>query len=90
MTALKVQMQALAEATGQNVLIGKRGHKSDWFAHCDGVEWDGSTPEQALRAVAASILHRAEDAKRQAEKAAKDADAIRSALGVAPTDREGG
>lgn len=65
MTDLLDQMQALAKATGQVVVIGCYSHRDDWFANCDGTEWQGSTPEQALESVRESLM---QEADRQVSK----------------------
>lgn len=33
-----------AAAVRRNFVVGVRGHNGTWFAHCDGIEYDGSGP----------------------------------------------
>lgn len=50
--------QAIADATGKAVLIGVRPGDRGWFAHCDGLEFDGP-PREALAALKGDVEQRA-------------------------------
>lgn len=58
-----------AEAQGQNFLIGVRPMGKGWFAHCDGVEWDGADPDDAVRSVIGTL---AKNARQKANLAGAD------------------
>ena len=80
------EMQAAADATGKMFSVGLRpGKEFSWWAHCDGVEWDGSTPQMAVKSVVDSLNRRAHaeahDLRRKAEAQAKVAEAL-DRLGV--------
>ena len=51
-----LMMLAIAESIGKNIIIGVRPNGT-WFAHCDGIEWDGS-PQSALQGVLDQLIHR--------------------------------
>lgn len=53
-------MYQAAQATGCNFHLGARPHDKGWFAHSDGIEFDGSTPEQAVLSVITEIKRRME------------------------------
>lgn len=55
-----------AQAQGCIFYIGVRPFEKGWFAHCNGIEWDGATPEEATFSVIKTL---AENAKRAAFKA---------------------
>lgn len=66
MTKLERRIAEVAEASGRNVYVGRKGHKEDWFAGCsgfagrDGIECDGSSAWQALAGVVASLKEQAD------------------------------
>lgn len=47
--------EAAAEAQGKNFMVGVRPMGKGWFAHCDGIEWDGSGPADAVASVIRSL-----------------------------------
>lgn len=51
-----------AEAQGKQFLIGVRPMGKGWFAHCDGVEWDGAGPDDAVRSVVRTLAKNARQA----------------------------
>lgn len=57
--SLKSEMQELAVAAGHNVYVGCYPHRDDWFANCDGEEWQGPTPEAALASVRSKLIEKA-------------------------------
>lgn len=68
-----------AEAFGVTVLVGVRP-KGTWFAHADGVEYDGGSPLDAVRAVALGLERRAEKARSTAMAEVRQADAALDAF----------
>ncbi len=48
-----------AQAMGRTFHIGVRPENKGWFAHCDGVEWDGDSPESAVLSVIQSLAEKA-------------------------------
>lgn len=67
--------QALADATGKVFVVGVRPNKDhSWFANCDGVEWDGSSPQMAVRQVVGTLRRRFET---EAHEAARRAEVLR-------------
>lgn len=73
MTRLERRITEVAEATGKRVIIGRQGHKDEWFAHCDGIEWGGSTALEALESVVRELIERGANAARAAQMAAQQA-----------------
>ena len=51
MTRLERRIAEVAEATGRNVYVGRKGHKEDWFAGCGETEVEGPTALAALAGV---------------------------------------
>ena len=80
MSALMDEMRAFAEATGKTVIVGCRGHNGTWFAHCDGIEYDGSNPLGSVRAVRDGWVERARSRAAQAAAEASQAEAALAAL----------
>lgn len=66
-----MRIAEVAEATGKRVIIGRQGHKDEWFAHCDGIEWGGSNALQALESVVRELADRGRNAAREAQMAAQ-------------------
>jgi hypothetical protein len=56
--AWAIAAQAAAKATGQTFVIGCYSHRDDWFANCDGVEWQGSTLADAVGSVVRELRQR--------------------------------
>lgn len=72
-----------AQATGKNFLIGVRPEGKGWFAHCDGIEWDGDSPKMAVESVVRGL---AERAQRTAIHASADAKSLeQQAIDLADT-----
>ena len=65
--------QLTAEAQGKQFLIGVRPNDKGWYAHCDGVEWSGEGPEDAVYSVIRTL---AANAKRASTKANADAKSL--------------
>lgn len=60
MTKLEKRISDIADATGNNVYVGRKAN-GDWFAGChDIVEWEGGTPMQALDSVVNTLRIKAE------------------------------
>lgn len=64
---------ALAETTaavmGKDFLIGVRPNGRGWYANCAGVEYDGGSPEMAVRQVVRQLQGKARDETRHAKTA---------------------
>jgi len=58
--------QATAEAMGKDFLIGVRPNGRGWYANCGGVEYDGGSPEVAVRQVVEQIQAKVRDEVRRA------------------------
>lgn len=67
-----------AVAVDRSFLVGFTG--KEWFAACDGIEWQGSTPRQAVQSVIDALHERAgreiADARSKSARAAQVADAL--------------
>lgn len=73
MTKLERRIAEVASATGKNVYVGRKGHNDDWFAGCDGVEYDGASGAGALESVVNGLKAKAESEAREATAAATKA-----------------
>lgn len=60
-----------AESQGKQFLVGVRPYDKGWFAHCDGVEWDGSSPGSAILSVVEALTENAKRASLLASSEAK-------------------
>lgn len=80
--ALLASMRALAHATGKTVTIGAYPHRDDYFCHLDGVEWQGSTPEQAVESVRTEIIKRSRTEVLSAQRTIEKDIFLRNALGI--------
>lgn len=60
-------MAAVAENYGVTVLVGVRP-QGTWFAHADGIEFDGSSAFDAVRSVEIGLKDRTETELRDAER----------------------
>lgn len=69
MTKLEKRIAQIAEATGKTVVIGRQGHKDEWFATCENIEHGGPSAMAALDAVVAELHSQAADAQRLADAA---------------------
>ena len=78
MTKLERRIADIAEVTGKRVIVGRQGHKDEWFAHCDGIEWGGSTALEALESVVQELIERGANAARAAQMAAQQASRLES------------
>lgn len=75
--------QLTAEAQGKQFIIGVRPYDKGWYAHCDGVEWDGAGPEDAVYSVIRTL---AANAKKASTKANADAKSLeQQAIDLADT-----
>ncbi len=67
------QAQAAAEAFEVQILVGVRPYGGGWFAHADGIEYDGHTAASAVEAVIDGLSGRAArqglDGQQQAKRA---------------------
>lgn len=79
MDAALREAQKMANAVDDIVLIGVRPQGKGWFARCQGCEWDGSTPLEAVKAVVANIerllrqdIQKADDRQRRASNSLTD------------------
>lgn len=68
--------ETAADAEGKNFFIGVRPMGRGWFAHCNGVEWDGDTPEMAVRSVIHSLQRQASTNAANLDQQAKAAKAL--------------
>lgn len=68
--------ETAADAEGENFFIGVRPMGKGWFAHCNGVEWDGDTPEMAVRSVIQSLQRQASTNAANLDQQAKAAKAL--------------
>ena len=64
-------LRECSRLTGKVAMVGVRAHKDDWWAHCDGIEWDGPTAAKAARSVLHSIQQREASKLAKAEAEAK-------------------
>ena len=78
MTKLERRIAAVAEATRKTVVIGRQGHKDEWFANVDGIESGGSTALAALESVVHGLQKRAASDASAATAAVKRAEALRA------------
>lgn len=69
-TRLENRIAEVAAAAGKNVYVGRKGHNDDWFAGCDGVEFDGPSAMAALESVVNGLKTKATQEAREAETAA--------------------
>lgn len=71
--ALIADYVRLAETTaavmGKDFVIGARPNGRGWYANCAGVEYDGGSPEMAVRQVVRQIQGKARDEIRHANTA---------------------
>lgn len=86
--------EAACEAQVANFYIGVRPLGKGWFAHCDGVEYDGDGPDMAVRSVVQELQRRAravsqklEGENRMAERRRASLDAIDAST---PEHNDGG
>ena len=75
---MEQRVTEVAAATGKNVYIGRKGHNDDWFAGCDGIEREGRTAKEALDAVIAGLVNKAESEAHKAQRAAAALERIRA------------
>lgn len=66
-------MHDAAQAAGLVVLLGVRPNGRGWFAHCDGEEVDGGTPEQAVQDLIVAVQRREAEKARRGLMAGYDA-----------------
>lgn len=71
MTKLEQRMAEVARITGKLVHIGKYGHNDDWYAHVDGVEFQGNTALVALESVIQGLKEKAQGLAGEAARQAK-------------------
>lgn len=78
MTKLERRIVEVAEAAGRNVYVGRKGHKEDWFAGCDGVEVDGPSALSALEGVVGELRRRSESTEALYRSQALQAERLRA------------
>lgn len=89
MSAWEAQAKAAAEATGKLFAVGVRPFDKGWFATCDGIEWDGSTPAEAVKAVVRDLSERAARQSAEAQKERERALAVVNRLAaIQPRSKE--
>lgn len=73
-----------AQAMGKVFVLGARPYDKGWFANCDGIEWDGSTPAQAVDSVLESLRRREDASRAEASRQATTAAGRLAALPASP------
>lgn len=58
MTKLEQRIAEVADTLGKTVVIGRQGHKVEWFANCDGEESYGSSAAEALESLIVALIQR--------------------------------
>lgn len=77
-TKLERRIEEVATATGKTVVVGRVGHRTDFFANCDGIEYEAPTALAALESVVKGLQQAADEQARALAAAVKQAVEIRA------------